>query len=159
MAKVYILIGKIASGKTHFVRKLKKSENVMQLSCDDLFLTLFDGCLGEKHDDIQNKAYQFFNGQAVQLVNMGISVALDFGFWTAESRKIVKDFYKEKGIETVSVYFDIPEDIRIERLENRNQQLINSKKREYIIDNILRKKLDEKFEAPTSNEYDLLVIK
>jgi predicted kinase len=157
MAKVYILTGKIASGKTSWVSEQKKRRQLMLLSCDDMMLKLFSGCLGERHSETERRCLNFLFGQAVQLCELGIDVVLDSGFWTKESRKTAKDFFAGKGIETRVYYFKIPEEIRVERLEKRNALLAGSTKREFIIDKRLLESLDKKFEEPLPIEYDFIV--
>lgn len=157
MAKVTILVGKIASGKTSWVIERKKQKQMMLLSCDDLMLNLFAGCLGEKHGETERRCLMFLFGQAVELTEMGIDVVLDSGFWTKASRKAAKEFFAAKGIQTKTYYFKIPDETRIERLEKRNEQMAQSIKREYIIEKSLLTKLDKKFEEPLPNEYDFLV--
>lgn len=158
MAEVMILIGRIASGKTHYVKELKKEKELMLLSCDDLMLTLFDGCLGEKHSNIEERCYTFLFGQAEQLIEMGIDVALDFGFWSAKSRKNVQEYFKSRKIKTTTIYFNPPKEVRESRLAKRNKQLSSSTRREYIIEPPLLEKLDAKFEEPTSEEYDHVIV-
>jgi len=157
MAKVYILVGKIASGKTSWVIERKKKSQTALLSCDDMMLSLFAGCLGEKHRETERRCLMFLFGQAVQFAEMGIDVALDSGFWTKDIRKTAKEFFAARGIDTLTYYFKIPDDIRSERLEKRNKQLAQSTRREFIIDKKLLESLDKKFEEPLPNEYDFLV--
>lgn len=158
MAEVMILIGRIASGKTHYAKELKKKRELMLLSCDDLMLTLFDGCLGEKHREIEDRCYTFLFGQAEQLIEMGIDVALDFGFWTAQSRRNAKKYFKDRNIKAKAIYFNPDKEIRESRLAMRNIQLSSSTRREYIIEPQLLEKLDAKFEEPTSEEYDYVIV-
>ncbi|NMA80084.1 MAG: ATP-binding protein [Clostridiales bacterium] len=158
MAEVIILIGRIASGKTHYVKEVKKDRKLMLLSCDDLILTLFDDCLGDKHREIENRCYTFLFGQAEQLIDMGIDVALDFGFWTAQSRANAREYFKERGIKTKAIYFNPPKDVRESRLVKRNKILSNSTRREFIIEPTLLEKLDARFEEPTSEEYDHVIV-
>ncbi|MEI6578788.1 MAG: ATP-binding protein [Eubacteriales bacterium] len=157
MAKVIILVGKIASGKTTWVNDRKKQKQMMLLSCDDLMLNLFARCLGEKHGETERRCLKFLFGQAVELTEMGIDVVLDSGFWTKASRKAAKEYFAAMGIETNTYYFKIPDETRIDRLERRNEQLAQSTKREYIIEKSLLARLDKNFEEPLPNEYDFLV--
>ena len=158
MAKVFILTGKIASGKTTWVLERKKKSPIVLLSCDDMMLSLFSGCLGEKHSETERRCLAFLFGQAVQLVGMGLDAALDSGFWTKESRKMAKEYFAAAGIETRVYYFNVPDEVRLERLEKRNELLAQSSKRAFIIDKKLLQNLDKKFEAPLPNEYDCIVI-
>ena len=154
MAKVYILIGKIASGKTTWA---EQQEKMMLLSCDNMLLELFDGCLGDKHKETERRCHSFLFGQAEKLVKMDINAALDSGFWTKSSRRSAKDYFREKGIEVVTVYFKIPDEVRKERLQLRNALLSGSTKREFIIHSDLLRKLDRDFEEPSAEEYDYII--
>ncbi len=157
MAKVYILTGRIASGKTTWAATQKKQRPAILLSCDDMLLELFDACLGEKHAETESRCLNFLFGQAAQIVETGIDAILDSGFWTAASRKKARDYFSRKGIDTVTVYFKASVEARLKRLENRNRRLADSPRREFIIDAELLKKLDEKFEEPSADEYDTII--
>ena len=157
MAKVYMLVGKIASGKTTWAMERKKKSPLVLLSCDDLMLNVFAGCLGDKHGETERRCLKFLFGQAAQLVEMGMDVVLDSGFWTKKSRAMARVYFSGKHIETTTYYFNIPDEVRVKRLQERNARRANSKKREVIIDAALLAKLDQKFEEPLSNEVDFTV--
>lgn len=157
MANVYILVGKIASGKTTWAMERKKKKPLVLLSCDDLMLNIFAGCLGDKHGETERRCLLFLFGQAVQLVEMGLDVVLDSGFWTKKSRAMAKKYFADKQIQTKTYYFKTPDKVRIERLQERNARLANSAKREFIVDAALLAKLNKKFEEPLSNEIDFIV--
>lgn len=157
MAKVYMLVGKIASGKTTWAMERKAIVPLVLLSCDDLMLEVFAGCLGDKHGETERRCLNFLFGQAVQLVEMGLDVVLDSGFWTKKSRAMARVYFSDKQIETKTYYFKTPDDVRIERLHERNARLAHSPKREFIVDAALLAKLDKKFEEPLSNEVDFIV--
>ena len=159
MAKVIILCGKIASGKTTYANSLKRNHRTVVLSCDDLMLTLFDGCLREKHDATADRCELFFYGQAEQLVSIGIDAVIDFGYWTKAERTKAKQYFKAKGILCELHYLSIPEALRLERLAERNQSLAGETRRVYIINTDLRKYLDAKFEEPSSDEIEAIISK
>jgi len=152
MAKAILLIGKVASGKSHYAARYAKQNRAMILSCDDLFLTLFDGCLGGRHQDMQRRAYAFFCGQAVRLARLGIDALLDFGFWTAESRAAAVAFFEGQGIPAELRYFETDDALRRRRLAARNRQREASQSREYIIDETMLERFDAMFEPPGENE-------
>lgn len=156
MPCTYILIGKVASGKTHYAEKLK-ADGVVPLSVDNLILTLFDGCLGDKHDEITYRASQYLFELAKKLNSMGISTSLDFGFWNPETRKQATDFFKKNNIKFKRIYFNPSNEIRLPRLDERNRKLQASIKREYIIGDELLARLDKKFITPSPDEYDEII--
>ncbi len=163
MAKVMILCGKIASGKTYYANKLKKKSKAIILSVDDLMLKLSDSCLGEHHDNMASRCEHFFYGLAEQIVDNGIDVIIDFGYWSKKEREEAKEYFMNKGIAVELHYIRIPEDVRLEQLERRNAKLTEglskSNGRVYIIDEALRQRLDNKFEAPIDSEIDVLISK
>ena len=50
MAKVYLICGKICSGKTTYAEKLCAENDAVLLSVDEMTLTVFGQNCGEKHD-------------------------------------------------------------------------------------------------------------
>lgn len=150
--QVIILCGMIASGKTTYANKLKAQGNTVVLSVDDLMLTLFDGCLGPKHDQTAARCIKFLCRQAVDLAKLGINVVLDYGFWLAQERQMALSYFEKEGIPARLYYLKTPEQVRIQRLIARNEKLKGSKERVYIIDESLRTKLDAKFQPPDEGE-------
>jgi len=150
IGKVILLTGKIASGKSYYAENYVKNNRAMILSCDDLILALFDDCLGEEHQKIEQRAFTFFYNQAVQLANLGIDALLDFGFWTHESRIEACKFFEKQGIETETWYFEIDDELRKNRLNERNKKLQESQgnRREYIIDSKMLERFDAMYEVP-----------
>jgi len=152
MAKAVLLIGKIASGKSYCAERYARRNRAMVLSCDDLFLTLFEDCLGETHREMERRACEFFCIQAVQLVRLGIDALLDFGFWTAQSRAAASAFFEEHGIPVEAWFFETDDTLRKQRLAARNKQREASNSREYIIDDDMLRHFDAIFEAPDETE-------
>lgn len=152
---IYILCGKIASGKTTYADKLKKEKNAVILSCDDLMLTLYDHCLGDKHDETTDKCLRYFYSLAEQLYNMNINVIIDFGYWTKIERKKAVQYFNNRNIPFEIHYIKINEQKRLKQLEKRNVVLESQKERNYIIKGELLKRLDLKFEEPSKEEFEI----
>lgn len=53
--KIYMLCGKVGSGKSTYAMKLKELHQAMILSCDDLMRSLIDEYLDEWHQLIHQK--------------------------------------------------------------------------------------------------------
>lgn len=160
MAKVIILCGKIASGKSYYANELRSQTNAIVLSVDELMLKLSDTCLGLRHDDIAIRCENYFYELAEQLIASGHNVIIDFGYWSMNERESAKAYFHERGIEVELHYVKISEEKRYRQLEIRNEKLrsMNSEKgRVYIINEELRHRLDTKFEEPSSQEYDKLI--
>jgi predicted kinase len=161
MAKVIILCGMIAGGKTYYANQRKASTGAVILSVDDLLLQLSDTCLGERHDDIAFRCQHYLYGLAEQLTALGQDVIIDYGYWLKKERDAARQYFRSRGIPMELHYFAVPEDIRRMRLEQRNKALEeagsgNGKKAYYIEEN-LRQKLDRKFEEPSADEIDVCI--
>ncbi len=157
MAKVYLLTGKIASGKTAWAERFIGNGRAVLLSCDALMLALFDECLGPRHEETERRCLRFLCGVAADMALCGTDAVLDSGFSTRAARAAAHEYFAQRGVETVTVYFRLPEALRARRLEERNARLANSPKREYIIDTALCARLDAKYEEPETGEYDLII--
>lgn len=157
MAKVYLPIGRIAAGKTAWAREREARGECLVLSCDDLLLTLFDGCLGDKHAETEQRCLTFLFDAAARLTALGLDAVVDSGFWTAQSRAFARAFFQHRGIETVFVYFDVAFAVRRERLLRRNASLASSARREFIIDEDALARFDLRFEEPACDEYDIRI--
>lgn len=157
MAKVYILCGKIASGKTTYANKIKQQNKAVSLSCDELMLALFDGCLGNKHDETVQKCALYFYKLAEELIEIDVDVILDFGYWTKRERAEAKAYFANRNILAELHYIEVTEDRRLEQLNKRNESLTNSTSRVYLIKEDLRQYLDAKFEQPTDDEIDVII--
>ena len=166
MAKVIILCGKIASGKSFYANEIQKKTKATILSVDDLMLKISDSCLGTHHDDMALRCEHFFYNLAEQIIGNGGEVVIDFGYWLRKEREEAKQYFKKRGIAVELHYVNIAEDKRLEQLEYRNAMLIKDKyypreepwgERVYIIGEELRKRLDLKFEEPGLDEVDMLI--
>ena len=77
MAKIIAICGKICCGKTYYANQIKEKEKAVILSCDELTKDLFDNDLGEKHDEMALRIWNYFKKKSVELVNIGCTVILD----------------------------------------------------------------------------------
>ena len=151
---IYLLCGKAGSGKTTLARQL----SCPMLSCDELVIRLFGQYLGEKHSEITSKCTEYLLDQAVSMHKKGCDVALDFGFWTKESRKRTRAFFKFHGIPVVLWYLAPREEVRHKRLENRNEAIHSGKITDsFTIDSEFCEILDARFEEPDKDEIDVII--
>ena len=116
--KVILLIGKIASGKTTYARKL----GGMLISCDQLMQSIFPGGCGGHHDTLAERARKYLLDLARQCAEAGVTPVVDFGFWTPALRQEAIDALP--GCELEWHYLDIPEDEWRRRIEKRNAAIL-----------------------------------
>ena len=157
MAKVYILCGKICSGKSTYSQKLRKSQKAVILSVDDITLTLLGQNGGDTLDVYVEKLEQYFFQKSVEIVETGINVVLDWGFWTKTERDFAKQFYGSRGIEYEFHYISINDEEWYRRLEKRNKDVLEKKSDAYYVDEGLAEKFKSIFEIPGKDEIDVWV--
>ncbi len=154
MAKVILICGKIASGKSYFADKLKKENNAVILSCDELFKMIFKDDQGEKHDEITKRIRQYIYKKSVEIVRAGTDVILEFGFWSRENRKSVSEYYKQCGIQTEWYYIMISDDDWKLNINERNKEVLAGRSDAFFVDDGLLQKMNNLFEEPMESEID-----
>ena len=86
MAKVYMTCGKICSGKSTYAQKLRRQHSAAVLSVDEITLALFGREPGPMLDEYVRRTEGYLYQKSVELVETGINVVLDWGFWTKRER-------------------------------------------------------------------------
>ncbi len=157
MAKVFLICGKICSGKTTYAEKLAGKESAVILSSDELMLSLFDPLLGEKHDEISRRANAYLMELAVKIAQAGTSVILDWGFWTRGGRLEAAAFFRDKGVECEWHYVRVSDEQWERNIEKRNAEVLDGMVQAYFVDEGLKNKLLSRFEEPDHTEIDVIV--
>jgi len=157
MAKVYMMCGKICSGKTTHSHELRKQQKAVVLSVDDITLALLGQYGGDKLDEYVEKLEEYFFYKSVEIVETGINVVLDWGFWTKRERDFAKNFYSSRNIEYEFHFIDVDDEEWYRRLEKRNKDIIEGKSKNYFVDEGLAEKFQSIFEVPAENEIDVWI--
>lgn len=121
-------------------------------------LTLFDECLGERHNEVQAKCFRYLYELSTEICAAGGDVILDFGFWTKAQRREAEEFYRSANIRLKRIYIVSDENDRRTRLKKRNAAAEKLPGRQYIISPEMLKRFDSCFEKPEPWEYDELYI-
>lgn len=158
MAKVFMLCGKIASGKSHYAEMLCRQEKAVMLSVDELVLSILGSDLGEKHDEITARVQAYLFEKSVEMVHAGVNVLLDWGFWTRQRRAEAKAFYNAHGIVSEFHYIDVPDDVWCRNIDKRNRAVLAGENSAYFVDDGLMKKLESLFEVPEKEEIDVWFV-
>ena len=149
---ITILCGRVAAGKTALAAYLKRETGAAVLSCDDLMLTVFDGCLGEAHDRTAMKCLTYLFSLAAQLDGLGVDAVLDYGFWLRAERDAARAYFTARGVPHRLVLVEVSEPLRRVRLAARNAALRQATGRVYRIEGALLDRMDAKFEPPGPDE-------
>lgn len=153
MAKVILICGKIASGKSWYCQDLLKKHPALLLSVDELSTRL--GPLGDQHDAYCHAIQEYMLEKAVEAVRAGVDVILDWGFWTREDRRSRTKFFQERGITIEWHYIHVPETVWQENIARRNAAVLSGTDSSYYVDEGLMEKLLSLFEPPEPGEMDV----
>ncbi len=151
MAQVTLICGKICAGKTTFAKRLQEKHPAVLLSCDELTL-LLGQYLGDAHDTVTKRVQAYLYEKSVETVNAGISVILDWGFWTKASREEARRFYESRQIPYAFYFLDIDDQTWRAHLEKRNRAVLTGETNSYLVDDNLIAKCAALFEPPDHSE-------
>lgn len=157
MAKVIMTCGKICSGKSTYAEQIRLKNKAAILSIDEIMLALFDQHIGDKHDEYVESLEKYLFDKSVELIEIGVNVILDWGFWTKDERKFAKEFYESRNIECEFHYIDVSDEVWKQRLNKRNNLISEGKTSAYYVDENLAKKFDAIFELPEKEEISVWV--
>ena len=155
MAKVVMVCGKICSGKSTYSEKLRTECYAVMLSVDELMLTFFGQNTGEKHDEYVRKVKEYLLKKIPELISVGLSVILDWGFWTRQERDFTKNFCRMRDIDCELHYIDITDEVWKQCIKKRNETESAGKSEFYFIDKALFEKFSSVFEIPDKSEIDV----
>ena len=157
MAKIYAICGKICSGKSTYCETLRAEKRAMLLSIDELMLAMFDPELGENHDKVSGRAKEYLLARAKELLEIGVDVVLDWGFWTREGRDEFRSYCTRSGIEMEMRYLHMSGPEWERRIAKRNAQVQAGRSDAYLVDEGLMEKFSRMFQEPDRDEVDAWV--
>ncbi len=156
MAKVILICGKICSGKSTYAEQLRIQNNAVLLSTDEITLALFGQHCGDNHDDYVERTQNYLFNKSLELIEVGINVVLDWGFWLKEERDYSREFYNSRNITCEFHYIDISEETWKARLKKRNSEVLAEMTSAYYIDDNLAEKFASIFEVPNADEINVV---
>src|SRR3954454_14764286 len=121
---VYIICGFIGAGKTTFAKKLEEKTGAVRITKDEWLIRLIghDPTING-YEEYDHKLCELSRDVAFQLVEKGIDVIIDEGFWAKEQRVELKRRIDAIGAKEVLYYLETPIETIRERVEGRNNNL------------------------------------
>lgn len=157
MAKVFMICGKICSGKSTQAKKIRSRCQAVILSVDEIIRALFGQDVGKVLDDYVDKTKKYLYQKSLELIDSDIDVILDWGFWTREEREYARCFYSSRNIECEMQYLDIDSDEWRMRVQKRNQSVQEQKSSAYYVSEGLVDKFENVFQKPERDEVDVWI--
>ncbi|MGI5894915.1 MAG: AAA family ATPase [Candidatus Merdivicinus sp.] len=125
MAVLHLMVGLPGSGKTTYARAHQNEWNAIVFTPDVWQIYLFGNDFhgaecSEEHDRIHSRVEALIWMQAERLLQMGVNVVLDFGFWAKEERDDFRQRAQNLGADFQIHYMEASEEELLRRLELRN---------------------------------------
>ena len=156
MGKVYLICGKICSGKSCYAKSLKKKCNAVILSTDEATYDLIANEQGEFYERFAQRVNDYLKKKAVEICKAGANVILDWGFWTRENRIEISAYLQSYDIGYEWHYIDVDEDTWNRNIKERNKRIEEGNGgSDFYVDEGLLNKLLSMFEMPEKAEMDV----
>lgn len=156
MAKVILICGKIASGKSFYAKQLKDKEKAVILNIDELTYDLFDNEQDDKYEERTYRAKKYLMKKAVELATSECSVILDWGFWDAKTRSDITKYFEYNNINVEWHYIDIKDTVWNKNIEKRNKKVKEGNGgSDFYVTEELKSKVLSMFEVPSKEEIDI----
>ena len=92
-----------------------------------------------------------------EIAKAGANVILERGLWSSESRKEIREYYKNMNVECEIHYVCVDDETWKKNIEERNKRVLDGNGgSDFYLDEGLMKKLEAKWEEPTKDEYDVI---
>lgn len=124
MATLFLLCGLPGAGKTTFARQLEKMPLTVRLTPDEwLYQFLADVTDKAELDRLRVPVEAVQWEMAIKLLNLGINIILDWGFWSREQRVSFRRQAETFGARVETHFFDAGREQLAARLAERNADL------------------------------------
>ena len=156
MGKVYLICGKICSGKSYYAKSLKEKHTAVILSTDEATYDLIANEQGEFYNIFAQRANDYLKKKAVEICKAGANVILDWGFWTKDNRIDISSYLQSCDISYEWHYIDVDDDTWNRNIEERNKRIEEGNGgSDFYVDEGLLNKLLSMFEVPDKAEMDV----
>lgn len=147
---IYMLCGFIGSGKTTYAIKLSKELSAFVLNTDQFTVGLLGNDPGRKTlDKFRDRIEGLQLKLAGQLLDLGVSVIFDRGFWSRRVRDELRAFGSQRQLRVEMIYLTAPEVVMRERAISRSAQLDDET---FFISGPIWDELYPSFEPPMQDE-------
>ena len=156
MKIVIAIIGKVGSGKTYYAKKIMEKSKAVLLSNDEIIHDLYCDEYPLSRFEFALKVNNYLLKKAVEIVNAGSNVILDWGFWKKEERTQISDYFKCNNIGAEWHYIDIDDDTWNSNIKKRNKEVMeHDDGSSFYLSNEIINLVNMQFEVPCEDEVDV----
>lgn len=154
MQKLYALCGLVGSGKTTFAKQLAKSTGAFRFTMDEWMIPLFGEHMPRaEFNKRQIQLTELFKQSAEQLLESGVPVIFDFGFWEKQQRTAIGNWADDIGAEFELVYLECSPQTCRDRVMQRNDETALC----YEMTDDMLQLFNSRFTAPDIDEQATLI--
>ena len=156
MATVFLICVKICSGKTWYARELKRKEQAVILSTDEVTYDLTDNAQGPDYMAFAQRVNRYLLKKTVEMAKAGCNVILEWGFWTKRERQEISDYFRSRNVAFQWHYIDVSDARWQINIEQRNRRILEGNGGwDFYVDEGLYQKVVSLFEVPGREEMDV----
>jgi predicted kinase len=120
-AKIYFICGFVCSGKTTFAKQIAANKPAFRFSIDEWMIPLYGEHMSRQlFDERLGTLQELFKDAALQMVNLGVSVIFDFGFWKLAHRNSIREWADINQLDWELIYIESDFDECSKRAAYRN---------------------------------------
>lgn len=152
---VYIICGFIGAGKTTFSKKLAKETGAIHITKDEWMVRIFGNKAPtmEQFSKWDENVAKLARDFAFKLVEHGVDVILDEGYWVRAHRDEIKTKAEKAGAKWILYYVSTPLDEMKKRVINRSK---NPGKQSFTISEGMFDSYVKNWKPPTEDEEFIL---
>jgi predicted kinase len=122
--QLYLICGMAGAGKTTLAKSLEEELSAVRLCPDEwIAAVLAKPDDRSEMDRIREPIEKLQWQHAKKMLNLGIDVVLENGFWKKDERMEYRHSAKELGFRVFLHYLDVPENELVKRIVKRNENL------------------------------------
>ncbi len=152
---IYLLCGRIGSGKTSFAKRLERDTGAVRFTHDEWVSRAYGSCPPEAdYADIAARINSEIWDAAIGRATLGQDSILDYGFWTRDSRDLARERVARAGAVARCYYLRCPVSVARTRTLKRSAAPPPDS---LWIDAAAFQKLNALFEPPQDDEEFIVV--
>lgn len=124
MPTLHFICGLTGAGKTTFARKLERKIPAVRFSPDEWMVKLYGhDPPAQEFQDRYQRVVDLIWQTTLRLLDLGLDVVLDFGFWSRASRDAARARAAAAGVPYKLYFLDCMEGVMRRRVLNRTEEL------------------------------------
>ncbi|MCC7364016.1 MAG: ATP-binding protein [Dehalococcoidia bacterium] len=118
----HLVCGFIGAGKTTFAREIEAETGAIRITKDEWVVRIFGRGIASdaEFEDYDSRVTELATELAFKLLEAGVDVILDEGYWTRDHRDSIKEKVASAGAKPVLYWVDCPVELMRERTVKRS---------------------------------------